>query len=49
MYPMGKEVGSKVMQVDRGGHNGKLELYSNCSDTSSGMLGIGSWEECDTI
>ena len=41
-------MGSKVMQVDRG-HSGKLGFYSDCSDTSSGMLEMESWEECDTI
>lgn len=48
MYPRGKEVGRKVMQIGRG-HSGKLGLYSNYSNIPPGMLGTGSWEERETI
>lgn len=42
------EGGNRVMQVGRG-HGARLGFYSNCSDTSSGMLETGSWKECDTF
>lgn len=38
------EVGNTIMQVGRG-QGAELGFYSNCSDTSSGMLEAGSWEE----